>query len=50
MLNHADVVLSLRYWNTDYFDENAGLKIFTDMQMSCKTPLSIFYIYNNRYL
>lgn len=25
---YANIVPSLRYWNTDYFDKNAGLKKF----------------------
>ena len=31
MLFHANEVPSLRYWNADYFDKNADLKIFNDM-------------------
>lgn len=41
MLSHANVVPSLRFRSIDYTDKNAGLKIFSDTQRSCKTTFFI---------
>lgn len=40
MLSHAKVP-TLRFKSIDYTEKNAGLKIFSDMQMPCKTTFFI---------
>lgn len=48
MQTHANVIPSLRYCNTEDFDKHAGLKIHSDMQMSCKTTFFILHILQER--